>query len=109
MLCSINLSWFRGWVALLTLTIAVLVTSCGTPAKYSSGTYEDLVVLFQEWREFEKPEFINGIPDYSSRSMNAQRDELVNWQARLHALDPVDWSVEEQIDWHLARAEMNGL
>jgi len=109
MLRSINVSRFRVRVVVLIPTIVALVTSCGAPTKYFSGTHEDLVVLFQEWREFEKPEFIDGIPDYSSHFMNAQRDELVNWQARLHALDPVNWSVEEQIDWHLVRAEMNGL
>ncbi len=76
----------------------------GTP-----GTHADLVQLFHEWREFERPEFVEGVPDYTAGAMAAQHAELPTWQARLRALAPSGWSVPEQVDWHLVRAEMNGL
>ena len=41
--------------------------------------------------------------------MARQQAELPAWRARLDALAPESWPVSEQIDWHLARAEMNGL
>ncbi|WP_420633493.1 DUF885 family protein [Candidatus Palauibacter sp.] len=74
-----------------------------------SGTHEDLVQLFEAWREFERPQFVDGVPDYSSDAMARQQLELPQWQMRLRDLAPEDWPVAEQIDWHLARAEMNGL
>ncbi|WP_419934548.1 DUF885 family protein [Candidatus Palauibacter sp.] len=74
-----------------------------------SGTHEDLVQLFEAWREFERPGFADGVPDYSAAAMARQQAELPDWQTRLRMLAVEDWSVEGQIDWHLVRAEMNGL
>ena len=73
------------------------------------GSHADLVQLFEEWRAFEMPEFVDGVPDYSAAAMARQHGELPQWQLRLNALAPEDWPVAEQIDWHLVRAEMNGL
>lgn len=77
----------------------------------SGGGYDELATLFAEWREFESPEFANGVPDYSEDAMAAQYDALPEWRARLEALNPRGrgWPVEQQVDWHLVRAEMNGL
>ncbi len=84
--------------------------SCDAPATYPvGGTHDDLVVLFEEWRAFEKPEFVDGVPDYSAAAMSTQHRDLADWQSRLRALAPGDWAVGDQIDWHLVRAEMNGL
>ena len=73
------------------------------------GTHADLVELFDDWRAFERPEFTDGVPDYSAAATDRQRRELPGWQARLRALAPGDWPVAEQVDWHIVRAEMNGL
>ncbi len=74
-----------------------------------AGGYEDLVRLFGEWREFEAPAVVDGAPDYSADAMAAQRAELPAWRARLDAFNPESWPVSQRIDWHLVRAEMNGL
>lgn len=74
-----------------------------------AGTHADLVDLFAEWREFESPEFVGGVPDYSADAMAAQFGSLSDFRARLDGLNPSDWATDEQIDWHLVRAEMNGL
>ena len=73
------------------------------------GSHADLVQLFEEWRAFEMPEFVDGVPDYSAPAMARQHAELPQWRLRLNALAPESWPVSEQIDWHLVRAEMNGL
>ena len=73
------------------------------------SSWNELVDLFGEWREFERPEFIDGVPDYTATAMARQQQELSTWKERLWALDIENWPVEQQIDWHLIRAEMNGL
>jgi hypothetical protein len=74
-----------------------------------STRYEDLVSLFGEWRSFQKPKLHGGVPDYSAGAMAAQRRELVSYQSRLAAIDPGGWPVSQQVDYHVVRAEMNGL
>jgi hypothetical protein len=74
-----------------------------------NSTYEDLVKFFEEWREFQKPNIVDGVPDYTAEAMAKQHRELKEYQARLAAIDPSSWPVSEQVDYHIVRAEMNGL
>ena len=37
------------------------------------GGYQDLVTLFREWRAFQKPKLVDGVPDYSAAAMAAGR------------------------------------
>ena len=87
--------------------ILLALASAATPRPAS--TYEELVALFTEWREFQKPRVNSGVPDYSAAAMAAQRKALPAYQRRLAGIDPSSWPVPEQIDWHIVRAEMNGL
>ncbi len=75
----------------------------------SSTSYDDLVELFGEWREFESPPAADGVPDYTAATMSEQVVELGTYQGRLAAIDPSGWPVDQQIDYQLVRAEMNGL
>jgi len=75
----------------------------------AGSTHEELVAFHEAWREFQQPDFVDGVPDYSSEAMARQHRALEDWQARLSAFDTAGWSVTEQIDWHLIRGEMNGL
>jgi hypothetical protein len=74
-----------------------------------SNRYEDLVSLFAEWRAFQKPKQADGVPDYTASAMAAQQREAAAFRRRLAAIDPGGWPVNRQVDWHLVRAEMNGL
>lgn len=74
-----------------------------------SQNYDDLVELFQEFREFQKPKLVDGIPDYTATAMEEQRRGLQHFQDRLAAIDISAWPVSHQVDYHLVRAEMNGL
>ena len=78
--------------------------TAGTP-----GTARDLEAFFQEWRAFERPEVVDGVPDYSAAAMSAQQAALADWQGRLDGLWNEEWPVSTKIDWHLVKAEMNGL
>jgi hypothetical protein len=71
--------------------------------------YPVLVKLFQQWREFEHPVMKNNVPDYSASAMAAKAAALPRWRKRLDALDPKSWPIEEQNDYKLVKAEMNGL
>ena len=78
-------------------------------AQPASTSYDDLVTLFSEWRELEQPTLVDGVPDYSAANMAAQHRDLAGYQSRLAALDRGDWSVPQQVDYQIVRAEMNGL
>ena len=101
----------------LALLPLVLGLACGpategppdAPADRSPGTAQDLETLFQEWRDFERPDFVDGVPDYSAAAMSAQQAALAGWQARLDGLWNEAWPVSTKVDWHLVKAEMNGL
>ena len=69
----------------------------------------DLVSLFSDWRAFQKPKVVDGVPDYTPAAMERQHQDLRQYQARLAALDPRSWPVPQQVDYQIVRAEMNGL
>ena len=71
--------------------------------------YPALVKLFQQWREFEHPVMKNNVPDYSASAMAAKAAALPQWRKRLDEIDSQSWPIEEQNDYKLVKAEMNGL
>jgi uncharacterized protein (DUF885 family) len=73
-----------------------------------AGDYEELIELFHDWREFEEPPLLDGAPDYTAARLAAAHRELADYRARLEAIDPSKWPIEQQVDWHIVRAEMNG-
>ena len=88
----------------------LMLAGCGGRAGApGSSRYDDLVTLFAEWRTFQQPKLLDGVPDYSAGAMRAQRRELANYQTRLAAIDLSGWPVAQQVDLSLVRAEMNGL
>jgi len=70
--------------------------------------YDELVNLFKEWRAFEKPPLRNGAPDYTFETFEKRWPKFKKLQAKLLAMDVSDWPVEEQVDWNIVKAEMNG-
>ena len=99
------------------LIIAVVSTAVGFQPEASASlagtvqrsSYEELTLLFAEWRAFQKPMIVDGVPDYTDKAMAAQQRGLPAFQRRLAAIDPRSWPVDRQVDWHIVRAEMNGL
>lgn len=77
--------------------------------KTGSGEYQDLVSLFKEFREYQKPHLVEGVPDYTDEAMAAQYAELPEFRQRLEAINPSGWPVAERVDYEILRAEMNGL
>jgi uncharacterized protein DUF885 len=79
------------------------------PGAQTNAGYPELVALFKEWRAFQRPKLVQGVPDYTAASMAAQHRELAGFQRRLSAIDPSGWPIPQQADHHIVRAEMNGL
>jgi hypothetical protein len=78
-------------------------------AQQSSGDYDELLVLFEDWRKFEQPPLLDGAPDYTQETTARRHQELKTYQQRLNTFDISAWPVAQQVDWHLVRAEMNGM
>lgn len=89
--------------------LAMLLLSPTVRSQEAPAGYDALLALFAEWRAFEKPPLRDGAPDYGALAMAAQHEGLRTFQTRLRAIDPGGWPVAQQVDYHLVRAEMNGL
>jgi hypothetical protein len=98
------------------LLVVALVAATSIPAPRASAqpapasaTYAQLLSLFTIWRAFEEPPRVKGAPDYSAATNARRLDSLRVLQQRLAAIDTTGWSIREQVDHHLVRAEMNGM
>ncbi len=81
------------------------------PSVAADAGYEDLLQLFQEFRGstgLGDSEFF-ATPVFSPEQIAAEATALVKYQSRLRAIDSSNWPVSIQVDYHLVRAEMNGL
>jgi hypothetical protein len=92
---------------------AAVAIGCGTQDRTAPQPrptrYADLVTFFTDWRAFQRPKLKDGVPDYSAAAMAAQRTELSHWQIRLAGFDTTGWSIPQQVDYQLVKAELNGL
>jgi uncharacterized protein (DUF885 family) len=75
----------------------------------AASAYNDLGSLFAEWRSFEQPPMRDGAPDYTAATLKKKQAGLKALQTRLDAIDPSRWPVDQQVDYDIVRAEMNGL
>ncbi|MGE0865371.1 MAG: DUF885 family protein [Vicinamibacterales bacterium] len=88
----------------------VVLASGAMGAQAPPAAYQQLLGLFGEWRTFEEPpRSSDGVPDYSPATNARRLEELGRLQSRLQAIDQSGWSIAQQVDHHLVRAEMNGL
>ncbi len=90
------------------LAALVILSGATAGAQPRSTSYDDLVQLFQDWRELESPPVLDGAPDYTAERFERTYGELPAYRARLNAIDISGWPVEQQVDWHVVNAEMNG-
>lgn len=74
----------------------------------TSHDYRDLVTLFNEWRSFEVPPMLSGAPDYTAETFDLRYPEFKKLQSRLSSIDSSGWPVDQQVDYEVVKAEMNG-
>ena len=103
----------RNRTSVALLAILGMALAIGAVPRLAEGapqvSYEDLLELFRQFRDFQQPATEAGVPDYSAAAMAEQFDELRGFQRRLAGIDSSGWPIDEQVDYHLVRAEMNGL
>jgi len=103
----------------------VLVTGCGSgppPGESAQGgsaaapgysaegrSYDDLIALWKEFREFQAPTVVDGVPDYTAAAMAARQARIGTFRDRLSAIDPKTWPIARRVDYEIVRAEINGL
>ena len=105
----------------LAVALLLMASGCGAAVAGASGggaatarasaapnDYATLLALFKDWRAFEQPPLRGGAPDYTAATMARKQAGLPALQARLAAIDPKTWPIEQQVDYRLVRAEMNG-
>lgn len=94
------------------ITTCLWLSGCVTDAKQMANSdnkkYETLVALFKEWRTFETPTLREGAPDYTAETFKKRMPDFKKLQSRLQALDTMGWTVEQKVDFHIVKAEMNG-
>lgn len=97
---------------ILVLFVFTILFSCQTSQKelieQKSATYQDLVSLFKDWRNFEKPPLLNGAPDYTASMFEERWPTFETLQNNLLSMDTTGWSIPEQVDYFIVWAEMNG-
>lgn len=100
---------------LLGLAVCPLILgTCDSPGTSGDPTaashdHQELVGLFQEFRDYQKPDFTEGIPDYTEAAMTRQYSRLPEFREKLHRIDPTGWTIPERVDYEILRAELNGL
>ena len=93
----------------LRLLFTILIS---LPAMTNGSTRGDghaqLVAMYKTWRAFEKPPMKNGAPDYTQATFTARMPAFRKIHQQLLSIDTSGWPVEQQVDWHLLLAEING-
>lgn len=90
---------------LFTLLISLPAMTNGLTRGYG---HAQLVAIYKTWRAFEKPPMKNGAPDYTQATFTARMPAFRKIHQQLLSMDTSGWPVEQQVDWHLLLAEMNG-
>src|SRR5262245_6566861 len=91
------------------IALTLLITTITAGAKQPKSSFAASPNLFAEWRAFQRPDLSDGVPDYTARAMSTQHRQLPAFQRRLADIGAGGWPIREQVDWHIVRAEMNGL
>ncbi|MBK5257748.1 MAG: DUF885 family protein [Vicinamibacteria bacterium] len=103
---------------IVVITAAALVSASAVtppfPTKENpqamTSTHQDLVAFFQEWREFQRPTVLDGVPDYTAKAMTVQHAALTGvWRPRLQAMNTAAWPLAARNDYKIVEAEFNGL
>ncbi len=105
---------FRLITTVCCVVVTIFTITCSPTGESSSNViltreYDELVRLFDEFREFRQPKVIDSVQDYTTAAMANQQSELEVFKQRLAAIDSKAWAVPQQVDFHLVRSEINAL
>ena len=92
-----------------TIMTCLLLSLAALQAGATPRGGDNLATLFSEWREFQRPPRVQGVPDYGTKAMAEQARALPGWISRLGAIDTSSFTLAQKDDLALVRAEMMGL
>ena len=95
-------------LALLAITLSGHTLAGSSPAA-STGGYSELLALFAEWRQAQKPRLVAGVPNYTPAGIAELQRRLQGVRAKLAAIETGPLSLSERVDYRLVEAELNGL
>ncbi len=92
------------------LAVVALAATASVPVRGQAGdAYKSLVAIHEEFVRLRQPKVVAGVVDYTPTAMTEQRRGLEALRARLAVINPSSWPIPQQVDYHLVRAELNGL
>ena len=82
----------RGEIDMRRFSVLLLATLLAVSSLHAARIHQgrrdgNLPAFFAEWRAFQQPKLVNGVPDYGQAAMSAQRTGLAAFQRRLAAMD----------------------
>lgn len=90
--------------------VVALAAGAGVPlGGQAADAYKSLVAIHQEFVKLRQPKVVAGVMDYTPAAVAEQRRGLDALRERLAAIDASVWPVPQQVDYHVVRAELNGL
>ncbi|NNF49944.1 MAG: hypothetical protein HKN65_08805, partial [Woeseiaceae bacterium] len=79
-------------LAVCSLACALIVTTPMSHAQAQKNpTYDDLLELFVDWREFESPPLLDGAPDYTTEQFAARQPGFLALRERLDVFQIDEW------------------
>ena len=95
------------------LLLLLILISCSTTRDENtpnnkSLNYDDLIQLFNDWRNFENPPLLDGAPNYTKERFDNDQNKFIKLRERLNSFHIEEWPINKQIDWHIVKAEING-
>jgi hypothetical protein len=96
---------FRISFVAVSLIIAVVPLS----GEWQADPYAQLIAVHQEFLKIRQLPVVNGLPDYSGAAVAKQKQALDRLRTQLAAIDSSGWPIPRRVDYHLVRAELNGL
>lgn len=115
-----GISYLHGMKYLLyTFCVSLLIAGCTNSSEKEpdqlvqsavevTSSYEGLVSLFHEWREFETPPMLDGAPDYTQTTFESRRTAFSELRSKLISIDTIGWAIPQKVDYMIVWAEMNG-
>ena len=72
-----------------------------------TGSYEDLLSLFEQFQIWKTPAAVDGVVDYTPAAVERRRNEIRAMQRRMDDMGVKRWSVPQQVDYLTVRAELD--
>src|SRR5882757_2463886 len=99
-----GISETRSAIAIMAMLLAALPAQGAAAVKPGGDApagYAGLIMLFEQWREFEHPVMRGKVPDYGRPAMAAKAAALPAWRAKLDAIDTRGWPTAQLNDYKL--------